>query len=345
MGWSERWQALRREVDPGGTQVARVARSEGTSTVVWTADGEDVAHIPGRLKAPEDRPVVGDWVLVGRTATEELRVEVVLQRRTAFVRRAAGRRAQIQVVAANVDVVFVVSSLDGDFAPRRIERYLTAVHEAGAEPVILLTKARQTTDPDDAIRRAQSVAPGVPVHAIDVVDGFETDAPRPYLVPGRTAALVGSSGVGKSTLVNFWLGEDRQQTESVREHDHRGRHTTTARELFALPWGALVVDTPGMRELALWADESALVEAFGDIGELAAGCRFRDCRHEAEPECAIRAALGSGELDADRFASYLQLREEIEQTRALMPEHAQRERGRIRTRAGQSAKRLKQTRR
>ena len=280
---------------------------------MWTEEGPIEARIPGKLKGSDVRPVVGDWVVV-RPAAKETRIDEVLSRETIFVRRAAGRRVQRQAIAANVDVVFIVSGLDGDFSPRRLERYLTAVSDTGAQAVVLLTKAGMVEDPDVFVQEARRSVPTVPVHAIDVVDGVDPGAADPYLGPGSTAALVGSSGVGKSTLLNHWLGEARQPTGGVRARDKRGQHTTTAREMFVLPSGALVVDTPGMRELALWADPTALAVAFADIDAIARDCRFSDCRHDGEPECAVRAAVEGGELDAARFESYLRLRAEIENT-------------------------------
>ncbi|HEU4407859.1 MAG TPA: ribosome small subunit-dependent GTPase A [Polyangiaceae bacterium] len=270
--------------------------------------GEFEALVPRALAAAGGL-VAGDWVAVD---AERGAVERVLPRRTEFARQAAGRRTERQVVAANVDVVFLLAGLDGDFRARRLERYLALAHASGASPVVLLTKAGLCADAGAFVREAQAVARGAPVHAIDVVEGRGAEAPLGYLGPGVTAALLGSSGVGKSTLANHLLGEARAETGAVREHDARGRHTTTRRELFFLPSGAALLDTPGMREVQLWVERSALDETFDDLAALAGGCRFRDCGHGAEPGCALRAAVERGEVDAARLASFVALGREIE---------------------------------
>jgi ribosome biogenesis GTPase len=315
MGWTEtREQQLRahRERCPDAF-AARVARVDAAVAVCWSDDGPLLARLPSRLRSPETRPAVGDWAVV--RPSDPPRMDALLPRATQFVRRAAGRRIEKQVVAANVDVVLCLSGLDGDFKPRRLERYLTTVRDGGARPVILLTKAGMCSDVPAQLELARAVAPGVPVHAMDVIDGIAPDAADEFLRPGITAALVGSSGVGKSTLINHLLGEARQATGDVRLSDGRGMHTTTARELIELPGGALVIDTPGMRELALWADEHALDDAFADIDAVAQRCRFSDCRHGAEPDCAVRASVAAGEIDRARLDSYLALRREVTEIR------------------------------
>ena len=317
LGWDDAWAQWLAASKLAGAQVGRVVRMETSVVTLWGAGEPVVAQLPTRLKAPEDRPAVGDWAAF-TPGPPTAKVKDILPRRTIFERRAAGRRTQRQVVAANVDVVFVVSGLDGDFNPRRIERYLAAVAHSGARPVVLLTKAAALGEDERASVRqeAEAVSGGAPVHLIDVVDGLDADAAAQYLARGTTAALVGSSGVGKSTLLNHWAGEAWQETRAVRARDGRGQHTTTHRELFFLGGGALVIDTPGMRELALWADSTALEGAFPDIEALAASCRFSDCRHGAEPGCAVLEALESGALDRGRFDSFVALREEVEATSA-----------------------------
>jgi len=276
--------------------------------------GVCLANLPARMRTGDARPVVGDWVVLQGDG-EGCRVEHILERRTCFVRRASGRRKERQLVAANVDVVFIVSALDRDFNPRRLERYLAAVGESGARPVVLLTKAALVDAETRAtfVEQAEAVCPGVGVHAIDVLAELDADVPSRYRTPGSTTAVVGSSGVGKSTLVNAWIGEARQLTAGVRARDQRGQHTTTHRELFALPDGSWVIDTPGMRELGLWGTGESLEEAFPEIDELAQGCRFGDCRHEQEPDCSVREAVAAGVLPAVRLVSFRVLRDELEE--------------------------------
>ena len=316
---------------------ARVARVESAVATVWANEGPVLVRLPSKLRHVDTRPAVGDWAVVRPGAPPTL--AALLPRRTEFVRRAAGRKVAKQVVAANADLVFVVSSLDGDFNPRRLERYLTAVRDGGARPVVLLTKAAGCPDVDAQVRAAQDAVPDVSVHAMDVIDGVAPDAADRYLGTGTTAALVGSSGVGKSTLLNHWLGEARQQTRAVRASDNKGVHTTTARELFIVRQGGLVIDTPGMRELALWADADALDDAFADIDTLAATCRFSDCRHDTEPGCAVQAAVDDGALDPARLASYINLRHEVERTTAELPAYERRRRDRVMGRVYKEAQR------
>ena len=267
---------------------------------------------PGYRKgkvAPEDRAVVGDWVLV----EDGRRIVALLPRRSAIKRGAAGEHYRQQLIAANIDVVLVVCGLDGDFNPRRIERYLLLVGGGGVQPVVVLTKAdREGADVDSALAALADLrAQGVPVLALNAKDGDAVAALAPWLAPGCTAVLVGSSGAGKSTLTNSLLGEERMRTSAVREHDSRGRHTTTHRALIALPSGACLIDTPGMRELKPTGEEELADGGFADIEAVAAQCRFSDCAHRSEPGCAIRAAIEAGALDPARVANYLKLRDEI----------------------------------
>ncbi|MCW5580564.1 MAG: ribosome small subunit-dependent GTPase A [Luteimonas sp.] len=259
--------------------------------------------------ATEDRPAVGDWVLV----EDGRRIVALLPRRGAIKRGAAGEHYRQQLIAANVDAVFVVSGLDGDFNPRRIERYLLLVHNSGAQPVVVLTKADRPGADVAAARAALAgiEAQGVPVRVVNAKDAAVAEVLAPWLRPGDTAVLVGSSGAGKSTLTNTLLGSERMRTAAVREHDARGRHTTTHRALIPLPSGACLIDTPGMRELKPTGEEDLAEGGFADVEALAEQCRFRDCRHEREPGCAVRAAVEAGTLDPRRFANYLKLRDEV----------------------------------
>jgi ribosome biogenesis GTPase len=318
LGWTSGRAAGFEPYRAQGLVPARVAAAHRDVYRVWSESGESLAEVSGRLRhAAVDHaslPATGDWVALrlppgdGRAV-----VDAVLPRQSCFSRKTAGERTQEQVVAANVDTVFLLAGLDGDFKLRRLERTLVLAWDSGASPVIVLTKADLC--PETALRRdeVEAIAPGVPVFAVSSLLGEGLDALAPFVAPGRTVALLGSSGVGKSTLLNRLLGWDRQATRAVRAHDSRGRHTTTFRELVRLPGGGLIIDTPGLRELQLWVDdaEMALSGTFEDIDSLAARCAFRDCRHAQEPGCAVRQALDDGTLDAARFGSFLKLQKEL----------------------------------
>lgn len=311
IGFDDRLRRAYSELSIEHGFVGRVARIDADLAQLISDSGELTARVPRKvLRAELGRPVTGDWVAWTRGA--EPIVESVLPRRSELVRRAAGRRAAPQILCTNVDVLFVVMGLDGDFNPRRLERYLTLAGEGRMKPVVLLTKAGLCADTEARVADARSVARVVDVHAIDVIAKIAEDVPLRYLHRGVTAAVVGSSGAGKSTLVNALLGQSRMRVDSVREHDDRGKHTTTHRELMLLPSGGAIIDTPGLRELGLWADADALEVAFADLIALATGCRFRDCAHGAEPGCALRAAVAGGALDATRLASYTALAKELE---------------------------------
>ena len=312
-GWDEQ---LARDFDSlrtPGTVPARVVAEHRDRYVVWTADGERAAVLAGRLRhharGREDLPATGDWVAVDEghgTAA----IHAVLPRRGRFVRKAAGETTEAQVLAANVDVALIAAALPADVNARRIERYLALAWESGAVPVIVLTKSDLVDDVESAIRGVRAVAPGVDVTAVSAVTGDGIDALARWLKPGRTAVLLGSSGVGKSTLANLLLGADALRTGAVRE-DGRGRHTTTHRQLVRLASGALLIDTPGMRELQLWTADAGMESAFADVEGLAARCRFGDCAHESEPGCAVRAAAENGALDPARLESWRRLLREL----------------------------------
>lgn len=315
-GWDrEREAEFEAFVGPGLVPGRVVKQARDLSTLV-TPVGELAAEVTGRFRraaaGPADFPVVGDWAVVEPVGGGPAIIHALLSRRSAFARKVAGEEVEAQVAAANVDTVFLVSGLDGDLNLRRIERYLATALESGAAPVVVLNKADLRQDLDDIAAEVSSVAPGVPVAAVSAMAESGLAALEPYLVPRRTVALLGSSGVGKSTIINRLLGEERFRTSSMSDAAAgRGRHTTTSRELVRLPSGALLIDTPGIRELQLWSGEEGLERAFEDIEELAVRCRFPDCRHEHEPGCAVRAAARDGCLDARRLESYLKLRREI----------------------------------
>lgn len=315
-GWDAVFEALFAPLAGRGLTPGRVVKQSRDLSTLITAEGEVTGEVSGRFRheaaGAADFPVVGDWVATEAVEDARAIIHAVLPRRGAFTRKAAGEVTAAQVAAANVDTVFLVSGLDGDFNLRRIERYLTTAWSSGARPVIVLNKADLRTDLADVEAAAAAVAPGVPVLAVSAIAPGGLQGLEPYLVPGNTVALLGSSGVGKSTLINRLLGEDRLATAPMSDAEEgRGRHTTTARELVRLPGGALLIDTPGMRELGLWADDEGLDRTFDEIDRFAARCRFPDCGHEREPGCAVRAAVEAGEIDAGRWESYLKLRREM----------------------------------
>jgi ribosome biogenesis GTPase len=296
-----------------GAYAVRAIRADGPA--------EGLAVVSGRFRyasaGPADFPAVGDWVAIdGSPADDAATIHARLPRRSAFSRLAAGRRTEAQVVAANVDVVFVAMGLDGDFNLRRLERYLAVAWDSGASPVVLLTKTDRCPDVEGHAAAVRSVAPGAPVLPISALSGEGLDDVRAWLEPGRTAAIIGSSGVGKSTLINVLAGHDVLATREVRTGDDRGRHATTHRQLIALRGGGLVIDTPGMRELGLWDGGDAIGDTFAEIDELAASCRFADCRHEREPGCAVLVAIGDGRLPGERLRNRRKMEREAARTEA-----------------------------
>ncbi len=311
IGWSDDAELVQAA---GDSRVARVIGQHRS--------GFDVAEFAGDLRRvqppapwtrprgdPELRAVVGDWVTLDEDGKNIL---ALLPRRALLKRGAAGEHYRQQLIAANIDHVLVVCGLDADFNPRRIERYLLVVQASGAAPVLVLTKADQCADLEDCLAALESVRMnGIPVHALNAKDAGDVAVLHPYLGPGRSAVLVGSSGAGKSTLTNTLLGVERMKTNTVRENDSRGRHTTTYRVLIPLPQGGCLIDTPGMRELKPTGEEHLADGGFADIETLTGECKFRDCHHAREPGCAVRAALEAGTLDPARLANYLKLRDEV----------------------------------
>ena len=293
-----------------GLCTARVVSQQRGQYRIVTAQGETAATVSGRLRhealSPSDYPAVGDYVLADTGTGGDAVIRSVLPRKSCFVRRAAGDTHQEQVVASNVDTVFLCMSLNRDFSLRRLERDLAAAWESGAGPVVVLTKADLCADARRYALEAERVAVGVTVLVTTSLEAEGLSALSPYLRPGRTVAFIGSSGVGKSTMINRLLGVERQATGGLRG-DARGRHTTTGRELLPLEGGALLLDTPGMREMGMWDAQSGIDQTFSDILELASQCRFTDCTHTAEPGCAVRRAVERGELDAKRLAAFMRL--------------------------------------
>jgi ribosome biogenesis GTPase / thiamine phosphate phosphatase len=307
LGWDDGFAAA---LEPHDNCVpARVSAQHRGEYDVLAEGGELRAHVAGRLRheasSGAELPAVGDWV-----ALREETIHAVLPRRSAFLRKVAWSQTEAQVLAANVDTVFVVTGLDDDFSPRRIERYLTLAWESGATPALILTKADLCPNPLALLLEAEQVALGVPAHVVSNVTGEGLDELTTYLAPAQTIALLGSSGVGKSSLANRLLGAELQPTKELAD-DGTGRHTTTSRQLIRLPGGAMLVDTPGLREIQLWDADEGIHEAFSDVDELAAGCRFNDCAHMREPGCAVQAAIDEGRLPRERLQSYRALQREL----------------------------------
>lgn len=307
LGFGPFFAAQIAEAERGVLFPGRAVEDRGPRLLVRFEDGARLVTIPGRLRAAADVPVVGDFVLA--PPGEEPSVVRVLARRTSLSRGAAGRVTAEQVLAANVDLVFLVHGLDAGVKPRRIERTLAAVNACGADPVVLLTKADLEDDPAGALGEAAAAAGAAQVLLLSAARGEGVDAVRALLAPGRTGVFVGPSGSGKSTLVNALLGEDVQATAEVRARDARGRHTTSGRRLVLVPGGGAVIDGPGIRELKLW-DPAGIEGVFEDVAAIAEGCRFRDCAHEGEPGCAVLAAVEEGRLDPARLESLQKLEAE-----------------------------------
>ncbi|MFD3445897.1 ribosome small subunit-dependent GTPase A [Microbacteriaceae bacterium 4G12] len=312
LGWDEFFESQHTEV----YSVGRIVLEHKHLYRIVSDDGEYLGELTGKFRhsaeMKSDYPTVGDWVWMTKLPDEKKAiVHGVFSRKSSFSRQAAGDRTEEQIVAANVDYVFLVNALNRDFNLRRIERYLLLAYESGAVPVIVLTKQDLCEDADQKLAETEEIAMGVSIFAVDSLSGNGVEALKSFVPSGKTIALLGSSGVGKSTLLNALMGEDVSKTGAIREEDDKGRHTTTHRELFQLPSGGLIIDTPGMRELQLWEGSSSIDVTFSDIEELASSCRFSDCKHEEEPGCAVVEALENGTLTWDRLKSYQKLQKEI----------------------------------
>jgi ribosome biogenesis GTPase / thiamine phosphate phosphatase len=323
-GWNESFAKAAECFLEEGLVPARVLQARRSA---WTViarenaglkemDALAAGHLLYDAASQADLPATGDWVLIRRSPSGPAIIHAVLPRSSRFSRKAPGDvehdRIDEQVIAANVDYAFIVGAAGKDWNPRRLERYIALVRESGALPVIIITKIDLSDAPETLVREGEEAAPGAPILAVSARTGAGLAALDPFLAPGRTAVLLGSSGAGKSTLLNALAKNELQRVQEVREDDERGRHTTTTRTLFRLPSGALVIDTPGLREIQLWADADTVDSSFPDVETYAASCRFRDCTHESEPGCAVRKAVEEGLLPEERVASWRKLRREVD---------------------------------
>ena len=318
LGWDAFFQEQFQLIKVPGSVPGRVVSESKGSYQVNSQYGELTAKIAGKMRYQAEGqkayPAVGDWVVIKPLVSEnKATIHALLPRKSKFSRKVAGERTEEQVVSANVDTVFIVSGLDGgrNFNLRRIERYLTLAWNSGATPVIILNKVDLCSDVDVFVQRVEEIAPGISIHPVSAKEKTGLEALRTYLTRGHTVAFLGSSGVGKSALINSLLGIEKQEVGEVREDDRMGRHTTTRRELILIPGGGMMIDTPGMREIQMWAGEDDLQSSFSDIEALAKRCRFNDCSHNAETGCAVREAINNGDLDPGRLESYRKLQNEL----------------------------------
>jgi ribosome biogenesis GTPase len=316
LGWDSFFEKSLESGDNRNLAPARIGRENRQNYLAYFEHGEIICEISGRYRYDNNGrgnyPAVGDWVgvEVGPDRNRAI-IHKLLPRKSAFLRKVAGKTTEEQVIAANIDTIFIVCGLDGNYNLRRIERYISLTWESGATPVILLNKADICSRVEECQNEVAEIAIGVPVYTISASQNQGIDVISEYILPGRTSAFLGSSGVGKSTIINSLAGEKILKVNEVSDMGSRGRHTTTHRELVILPGGGVVIDTPGMREIQVWGDEDGLHQAFNDIEELAANCHFRDCRHLREPGCAVRAAIDDGSLDSGRLKNYFRLMKEL----------------------------------
>lgn len=316
LGWNSFYAQEFSAYATDGYAVGRVVSEQKNYYRLYTAHGEKLAQVSGKMRYEsfqrEDYPAVGDWVVItNQPHDDRVVIQAILPRISKFSRKAAGTAIAEQIIATNIDTVFLVNALNNDFNLRRLERYLTLAWESGASPVIILSKTDLCDQVDDFMHQVEDIACGVPVHAISSFTQEGLHQLTPYLVHSKTVALLGSSGAGKSTLINALYGANVQAVNDVRQGDDRGRHTTTSRELILLPQGGIIIDTPGMRELQLWGSEDGVHSSFEDVEYLAVQCHFSDCQHEHEPGCAVQQALQDGVLDSARYNSYVKLKKEL----------------------------------
>ena len=323
LGWNSFFQNHFKQFEDGKNIPARVSSIRKDTYQVFSEKGELRAKILGKIynrsHSKSDFPVIGDWVVLDFDPSSDFSsISAILPRQSRFSRKVSGSRKRKssgiideQIIAANIDTVFIIMGLDRDFNVRRIERYLTLVFDSGANPVILLNKSDICKDTEDKIIKIESIALGIPIHTLSAKNHVGLDLLLKYLQKGQTVALVGSSGVGKSTLINSLLGEQRQKVENLSQSGRKGQHTTTTREMIFVPSGGMIIDNPGLREIQLSADQDGLKESFKDIEEIAQYCRFNDCQHDEEPNCSVKAAIEDGTIDANRYHNYLKLKQEL----------------------------------
>ena len=316
LGWNSDFHQHSLDAEMPSCFPARVAEENKDFYKVFSEQGEFLASVTGRIRfhaaGRTDFPAIGDWVLIApRISERRATIESILPRKTILTRKMAGKHLQEQVIASNIDTIFLVTSLNQDLNLRRMERYLAIAWESGSQPVILLNKSDLCNDVQSLQDSMEEIARGVPIHALSGLTGDGTTQLQQYLSIGKTAAFIGSSGVGKSTIINSIVGKQLQRVRSIREEDDRGRHTTTSRQMILLSDGGIVIDTPGMREIGMWDTTGGVSKTFQELEELAKSCRFRDCRHAGEPGCAVAQAIQEGAFHAERLESYRKLEAEL----------------------------------
>lgn len=316
LGWNETYESAFQEFKNQGYVAGRVFAEYKSFYKVVYEGGEVLAEISGKLlhgaELQQDFPAVGDWVAISPRQNENRgTIHHVLPRKSKFSRKVAGTNTREQIIAANIDTVFIVNSMNNDFNPRRIERYLLLAWESGANPVIVLSKSDLCEDLEEIRAEAEAIALGVPVHAVSTYMASGIEELKQYFKEGQTVALLGSSGVGKSSIINYFLEEEIMKVQELRGDGQKGKHTSTHREMFVLPEGGLIIDTPGMREIQLWDANEGLSEAFEDIEAIASNCFFKNCKHEREPGCKVREAIENGIIEEKRLESYKKLEKEL----------------------------------